>query len=123
MSAAHVKDMTNYEESVTRPGRTGTTAHGDAAETVRAVAARLRAIEKEAALLSEEVLHLQTSVAAQASVPVRAYTYDQVGEAVGLKKGTVSGMVRRGVLRGVKVNGSPRVLPADLDAYLASLGE
>lgn len=47
-----------------------------------------------------------------------AFTWEQVGQRIGLSESTVRRMAQAGQLRYVLLWGKPRVLPSDLRAYL-----
>jgi excisionase family DNA binding protein len=96
------------------------------ADRVAQVAERLRALEHEAAALAAELLELEPIVrdtVAAPTVPVLAYTIEQVGQAIGLGRSTVAAMVSSGELPSItRGDGTARrVLVSDLNAYLESL--
>jgi excisionase family DNA binding protein len=49
-----------------------------------------------------------------------AYTTEQVARLLGLSRSTVAQMIRSGELVSVKLGGSRRILPADLNGYLTA---
>lgn len=57
-----------------------------------------------------------------AASPPAAYTTEQVARLLNLSRSTVAQMIGVGHLPSVKIGGSRRVLAADLERYLASLG-
>lgn len=98
-----------------------TKAHVDA---LLGLAERLQAVEREAAVVREGIAELASSLgrcAVAPAVPLKAYTVEQVGQAIGLRKSTVYAMIKAGELPTIKRDGTRRVLVADLDRYLETL--
>lgn len=97
------------------------TANPAPSDALRAVAARLTAVEHELAEARAALAAAEAAVAAgrqQRLVP-EAFTTEQVAHTLGLSRSTVAEMLRRGDIRSVKLGGSRRVFRADLDAYIA----
>jgi excisionase family DNA binding protein len=88
---------------------------------VRAVAARITAVERDladarAALATAEA---ELSVMRQPALVPDAYTMEQVAQTLGLSRSTVAEMLRRHEIHSVKLGGCRRVFRADIDAYIA----
>jgi len=91
---------------------------------IHGVRDRLDALERDLAAARSALAEAETELLAAAQrfapEPV-ALTTTQVAELLGLSRSTVTLMIGREELASVKVGGSRRVLPRDLDAYLASI--
>lgn len=97
--------------------------HPTPAGPLRAIAARLTAVEHELAEARAALLAAEAAFAGggQQSLVPDAYTTEQLAHALGLSRSTIAEMLRRGEIRSVKLGGSRRVFRADLDAYIAAI--
>jgi excisionase family DNA binding protein len=57
------------------------------------------------------------------SVARLLYRVSEAAVALGLSRAKVYGLINSGALRAVRIDGARRIKAADLEAYVASLGE
>ena len=97
--------------------------HTQAAEAIRAAAARIDTLSAELAEARTALTAAEAAVATArpAALTPDAYTMEQVAELLGLSRSTVAELIRRGEIRSVKLGKPRRVFRADLDVYIASV--